>query len=67
MNNLATSVHGTEERKDRLEKARQKWDELQKEIAPFLKRRIIKRATGAGKWIPTSKLNKDNSSHSSES
>lgn len=58
MSALALSKRETKVKRDRLEKARQNLEKIQAEIAPFLKRRRVERASGLGKWIQTSDLRK---------
>lgn len=58
INNKPGSVRRKEEEKDRFLNARKNLQEMQEEIAPFVKRRKFEIWTSAGRWQETSNLYK---------
>lgn len=51
-----TNERATEKKKKRLLEAKESFQKMQEEIAPFIKHREFKQYSTAGKWCETSSL-----------
>ena len=56
MSKIRESNKNPTEKKNRLLEAKESFQKMQKEIAPFIKRRKFTRYSSSGKWCETSSL-----------